>query len=902
MELNTILCGTSLEVLRTLPDNSVDAIVTDVPYGLGNKKITLEQLIAYLQGADLDTGGDFMGANWEIPSVLVWKEGYRVLKPGGHVLSFGGTRTWDIISMGLRAAGFENRDSIEDLYPGLAWNYGCLTPDVQVLTPSGWVFSEEVRSGIRLLGFDPKDGSFDWQPVREVHAHHHSGPMVRVELPDQGCYDVTPDHRVVMLHGGEWKIVSAQEVHAQAEVPLIEDLQGLLDTLQSARCQGSTSGDLLASMSLRTCIQGSENYEEACLGTQGESSSDLFSVRPSVLSSEMLGSEGNSSGILFEQVQRGGSRQRVGEARTQGPCCVDRGASRFASPHLARFGRVPYQGPVWCVTVPTGAFVARRGDLIFVTGNSGMPKSTNISKQIDKKAGAKRKVLGKSPYAARANKHSRAMSPGDLPRAAEDTREVTEPATAEAKLHDGKGTGLKPCWEPILVFRKPCEGTVTDNVLKYGTGALNIDACRIKHASKEDFEAHKAQVEAVRAKGGVRGNSWKNASDLSGASEVTEAGRWPTNGVLAHHPDCRKVGTKKVLSNNPGNKIESDTTKYAYGKFQTRSLVGHADEDGTETVEAWECVPGCPVAALDEQSGDRPSTLTGRADPNQVHDHPGTDKSSKSTFLGEDREHLSRVYADEGGASRFYPQFEGDDTPEGRWPPNAALTHHPDCKVVGHRKVDAPVINRFDDGAKPFGGGAGHEYTSTQTGDENGQEEIPVWECVDGCPVKELDEQSGELRAGYSGAQNKGMGYHGASSDDADGTIPSTCTKDSGGASRFYGQFQEPDAPFRYVAKPSPKEFTLEGLIENDHPTKKPLELMRWLVRLVCVKGGTVLDPYCGSGSTLHAACLEGVNYIGIDKDPHACDIATKRMDIVLGREKVRQEQMSLFDFMMELD
>jgi site-specific DNA-methyltransferase (adenine-specific) len=88
--------GDCLEVLRTLPDNSVDAVVTDPPYGLS-----------------------FMGKRWDydVPSVEVWAECLRVLKPGGHLLAFAGTRTQHRMAVRIEDAGFEIRDMI-------AWVYG----------------------------------------------------------------------------------------------------------------------------------------------------------------------------------------------------------------------------------------------------------------------------------------------------------------------------------------------------------------------------------------------------------------------------------------------------------------------------------------------------------------------------------------------------------------------------------------------------------------------------------------------------------------------------------------------------------------------------------------------------------------------------------------------------------
>ncbi len=109
--------GDVFSTLRELPDNEFDALFCDPPYGLGTHQPTVGELIAYLQGAELDTGGDFMGKDWSVPSVSTWREAYRVLKPGAYLLAFAGSRTGDLISIGLRAAGFEVRDC-------LMWVYG----------------------------------------------------------------------------------------------------------------------------------------------------------------------------------------------------------------------------------------------------------------------------------------------------------------------------------------------------------------------------------------------------------------------------------------------------------------------------------------------------------------------------------------------------------------------------------------------------------------------------------------------------------------------------------------------------------------------------------------------------------------------------------------------------------
>jgi site-specific DNA-methyltransferase (adenine-specific) len=94
-EVNIIYTGDCLERLKLLPDNSIDSIVTDPPYGIS-----------------------FMGKKWDynIPTIEIWKECLRVLKPGGHLLSFGGTRTFHRICCSIEDAGFEIRDTIMWVY------------------------------------------------------------------------------------------------------------------------------------------------------------------------------------------------------------------------------------------------------------------------------------------------------------------------------------------------------------------------------------------------------------------------------------------------------------------------------------------------------------------------------------------------------------------------------------------------------------------------------------------------------------------------------------------------------------------------------------------------------------------------------------------------------------------
>lgn len=117
--LTTVFSGDSIDVLRSLPENSVDSIVCDPPYGLADlpaKKVA-EALTKWMteDRAFIPGGRGFMGAAWDrfVPPPALWDEVYRVLKPGGYLVSFAGTRTQDLMGMSIRLSGFKIKDQLQ---------------------------------------------------------------------------------------------------------------------------------------------------------------------------------------------------------------------------------------------------------------------------------------------------------------------------------------------------------------------------------------------------------------------------------------------------------------------------------------------------------------------------------------------------------------------------------------------------------------------------------------------------------------------------------------------------------------------------------------------------------------------------------------------------------------------
>ncbi len=211
---------------------------------------------------------------------------------------------------------------------------------------------------------------------------------------------------------------------------------------------------------------------------------------------------------------------------------------------------------------------------------SGFPKSLDVSKAIDERAGAER----------------------------DNGATKTAPATEEAKQLAGWGTALKPAWEPVIMARKPLMGTVAANVVKHGTGGINIDACRIG-------ESKAVPASASKTPNKIYGAGMSSLTGGTGGSGFNpDIGRWPANVVFSHSLECRQV----------------------------TNLIGDME---------WLCANDCAVAMLDAQSGEMTSgTAVGGL-------HRGSDKHSGRTYgpwKNSNPNEGDVCYGDTGGASRFF--------------------------------------------------------------------------------------------------------------------------------------------------------------------------------------------------------------------------------------------------------
>lgn len=269
---------------------------------------------------------------------------------------------------------------------------------------------------------------------------------------------------------------------------------------------------------------------------------------------------------------------------------------------------------------------------------SGFPKSRDIGKAIDAEAGAVRDVVGEGPFASRrprADHSAQGLTFADDSYVRPPGHDLTAPATPEAARWDGWGTALKPGQELWWLARKPFQGTVASNVLEWGTGALNIAACKVEGPPGNGHWVRNGEMGTH----GIYGQGGQAGEDFG--RENPNGGRWPTNVVFTHSAACQPAGTRRVRGCGGPKKTDSgDGSMFGLGQ------PGHVYGDhGMETVEAWVCAEDCPVGQLDRQSG---VTTSGSR-------KAGT--YGLMGYMGADAAPMPEVNGDTGGASRFYPVF-----------------------------------------------------------------------------------------------------------------------------------------------------------------------------------------------------------------------------------------------------
>jgi DNA modification methylase len=706
IDINKIYKGTCLDVLKTFPDNSIDSCVTDPPYGIS-----------------------FMNKHWDydVPKVEVWKEVLRVLKPGGHILCACGTRTQHRMAVNIEDAGFEIRDVI-------TWHYGCLSDDTEVLTETGWKLIGDILNK-KIAIYDKEQDAFRWEFPDKWNVYQIADTCYRIksDFTDQL---VSRNHRCLIERNGELIFQFAESLQKTENVPYLEDMPTMQPCIsysekpqnkehllfkrmqRSSKGQGvglnrmegfigantgkekglGITGRKKSSMEGRYHLQEQEGVLQSCENKVCEMPNGFYQHEPEgrVCNGIQVGNgstnkEGIDENGMCSPYRPQPNEQRYNESDViQEQCRTQkvRMGTRYNTT-LATITPVEYSGIVFCPTVSTGVFVARRNGKIFITGNSGFPKSLDISKAIDKQAGVEREVVGEKVrgdvQAAKANGVTMAAADANKNNSAifgYGVEKLTIPSTDEAKEWEGWGTALKPATEFWTLARKPLsEKTVAENVLKYGTGGINIDGSRIE--TTDELET---------GRNGRNDFSTFSASALKNEpKEINNKGRFPANVIFDEFMGAELDKQTGVLTSGHMDTVSQGKNYGIYGKYNGKEVYAEGDS---------------------------------------------------------------------GGASRFFycPKADNYERNKG--------------------------LKRFD---------------GKQTND--GRE-------------KDIDN-----------AFQRGTSVR-----------------------------------------------------QNHHPTVKPIDLMRYLVKLITPKRGICLDPYCGSGTTLIGCKMELINYIGIEREEEYCKIAEARV------------------------
>lgn len=474
----------------------------------------------------------------------------RVLRPGGVLKAFNGTRTMHHMAMAMETAGFTNI-SLD------AWAYGCLSADSEILTESGWKLGIDVAVGEKVACWDPVTGEIRLDRVQETFRAPFQGDLVSLKN-DNTDQSLTPNHRVYkktsvrkrfgngirkQVEDPDWSVQEAGDITRHAAhlrlplagvhdgpgiggVDLAEFLGwiwaegGFDNTGTGVRIYQSSVNqvyvDAIQALTDRMAPGHSHYmYEREHQSRNPErglykymAHTWYFSGEPALKVRELLPDKHPTWDLVWRMTQeekkafmwaaiRGDGQIKRGKLLVRGgrgidcyafyqdnaedlcifqalchltnrqgrvnfeKCCVnvhDNPVTQLQDRHFKTSTPIPYDGEVWCVRVPTGAFVARRNNLAFITGNSGFPKSLNIGKAIDKMKKATREMKriphsgeammrhggdNTRPWIEEAIKVGYHDAPGDVP------------ATDEAKLWDGWGTALKPAFEPIIIGTKP---------------------------------------------------------------------------------------------------------------------------------------------------------------------------------------------------------------------------------------------------------------------------------------------------------------------------------------------------------------------------------------------------------------------------------------------------------------
>lgn len=591
--------------------------------------------------------------------------------------------------------------------------------------------------------------------------------------------------------------------------------------------------------------------------------------------------------------------------------------------HILVFGGTRTYHRMACAVEDAG-FEVR--DMIEWVYGSGFPKSLDVSKSLDKRNGKEREVISKNPNARDTCGNINICKKNG-------SGTITAPTTEEAIQWDGFGTGLKPAHEPILLARKPIsERNIASNVLKWGTGGLNIDGCRIGN------EFRKSNVNDFT---NIHSNKYGSGAEIKTVGYKEIQGRFPSNLLLECCCECGELVEGEVNSGGGEKTIAEGITSinHPHRPFH------YGDKNGNE-----KCLihtnPNCVCRMLDEQSGETKST-------DSIRHNNQSDISGKKGIYGKFNNKATQGFLDNGGASRFFKIIKVDQNNSFICNDGLLISEVEKCGNILTKEMGGGMLSGVIREAERYTQDT-NQFLCGKKKTENFQKDMKS-------TILTLIRQMTELKT-YNVCREENINYYTEESEktirllmelnteDArdvknirfllnfksvlrelikdivsnvkirnyrsgerktESTITNTCKNITENIERNKSFFYQPKAsqaerwfyctickkayPMKERDKHlhnAPEETKYKYL--EFHPTQKPESLICYLMRLITPPNGTTIDPFLGSGTAIIAAEREGFNCVGIDSKPEYCEIALRRGKGELIQQKISGEPSTI--------
>jgi len=537
-----VLNGNNIDLLKKYPDNYFDAVVTDPPYGLGKEPIAEEVMRDWVEkGYHEVKGSGFMGKEWDafIPQPIFWKEVFRVLKPGGHVVSFFGTRTYDWGVMAMRFAGFEIRDQI-------AWCYG-----------SGFPKSLSISKSI------DKQNKNKWQNISKSidnisesrildiwKEKSNNATIVDAILKKNQIEIGTPTQKKDFVQDNV--LLKINQEKGIANVIIAElSLQEVLHYVEGNQHIAQESVGVNIEQ-----LQSHAKYVVKSLQDQNHLLTSIFIVESNVKDWQ----KGNTSLIIkVEEALKiwHGNQKSLKEEDIYVLCVeVINDLKHTILNQSKTFLNYDTTQKMECVSA-INVIITEYMAVNLISNMVGILKS----KAIDKIHGAERKVVGEKITGTMNNKGGASVVKDGKFDSGQKVVDITAPSTEDAKQWEGWGSALKPANEPIVLARKPLEKglSIAENVLKWGTGGINIDGCRINGVKPDCKNIPRA--------------SWRIMEGRTDIPETTpqvydsSQGRFPANLILTHS----NYQVMNLVGNLDNSKL-AEIIRYFYGYTKVSDL------------------------------------------------------------------------------------------------------------------------------------------------------------------------------------------------------------------------------------------------------------------------------------------------------------------------------------------